>query len=174
MFHELVYDNVSVDVIHSDRNKAARDQIVTNFRVGKIFVLISTELMARGIDFKGVGCVINYDFPTSVQSYVHRIGRTGRAGKPGLAYTFFTKADAPYLKTVVNVMKSSGCKVEDWMLELKGPTKEMKQELKKKAIERESIKTISKYDMKKMAKQQEMVKASKNRKRKQEAIDKEE
>ena len=164
MFHELVYDNISVDVIHSDRNKAARDNIITNFRIGKIFVLIATELMARGIDFKGVGCVINYDFPTSVQSYVHRIGRTGRAGRSGLAYTFFTKADAPYLKTVVNVMKSSGCDVPDWMMELKGPTKEMKQALKKTAMERDSIKTVSKYDIKRQKKKMAMIEGSKKRK----------
>ena len=54
--------------------------------------------MARGIDFKGVEMVINYDFPQTVQSYIHRIGRTGRAGRSGEAVTFFTKADAEYLK----------------------------------------------------------------------------
>lgn len=60
--------------------------------------MIATELMSRGIDFKGVNLVINYDFPTTVQSYIHRIGRTGRAGRAGEAITYFTKDDAPYLK----------------------------------------------------------------------------
>ena len=54
--------------------------------------------MARGMDFKGVNLVINYDFPQSVQSYIHRIGRTGRAGRSGEAVTYYTKDDAPYLK----------------------------------------------------------------------------
>lgn len=78
--------------------------------------MISTEVMARGMDFKGVRGVINYDFPTSVQSYIHRIGkqdsvlgtsavltrrtgRTGRAGREGAAVTYFTNDDAPYLKS---------------------------------------------------------------------------
>jgi ATP-dependent RNA helicase DDX52/ROK1 len=98
LFHELVYDNINVDVIHAERTKHQRDMIIQNFRLGKIWILISTELMSRGIDFKGVHLVINYDFPTSVQSYIHRIGRTGRAGRPGEAITYFTKDDAPYLK----------------------------------------------------------------------------
>jgi ATP-dependent RNA helicase DDX52/ROK1 len=61
-------------------------------------VLIATELMARGIDFVGVAMVVNYDFPQSVASYIHRIGRTGRAGLKGEAVTFFSKEDAGYLK----------------------------------------------------------------------------
>jgi len=98
LFHELVYDGINVDVIHSERTKAQRDNIVNNFRIGKIWVLITTELMARGMDFKGVKLVINYDFPQSVQSYIHRIGRTGRAGRDGEAVTFFSRDDVTYLK----------------------------------------------------------------------------
>jgi ATP-dependent RNA helicase DDX52/ROK1 len=96
-----------------------RDSAIESFRSGKTWVMIATDLMARGIDFKGVAMVINYDFPQSVQSYIHRIGRTGRAGREGEAVTFFTKEDAEYLKIVVNVMKESGCEVPDWMLNLK-------------------------------------------------------
>ena len=99
LFHELVYDGLHVDVIHSDRPKAQREGVIQAFKKGDIWVLICTELMARGIDFKGVRLVLNYDFPQTVQSYVHRIGRTGRAGRDGEAITFFTKDDAPYLKT---------------------------------------------------------------------------
>lgn len=101
LFHELVYDGINVDVIHGERTKSQRELIVNNFRTGKIWVLISTELMARGIDFKGVNMVINYDFPTSVASYIHRIGRTGRAGRKGEAITYFTKQDTPYLKMYI-------------------------------------------------------------------------
>lgn len=68
------------------------------FREGKIWVLICTELMGRGIDFKGVNLVVNYDFPSSAISYIHRIGRTGRAGRPGKAVTFFTNDDKPMLR----------------------------------------------------------------------------
>jgi ATP-dependent RNA helicase DDX52/ROK1 len=57
-----------------------REKTVNQFRLGQIWVLIATDLMSRGIDFKGVRLVINYDFPQSVISYIHRIGRAGRAG----------------------------------------------------------------------------------------------
>ncbi|CAG8460372.1 5947_t:CDS:10, partial [Cetraspora pellucida] len=140
LFHELIYDGINVD----------RDSIVLNFRQGKIWVLIATELMARGIDFKGVNLVINYDFPQSIQSYIHRIGRTGRAGKSGEAITYYTKDDTPYLKSIVNVMKDSGCEVPNWMLELKNPSKESKQKLRKRPIKRKTIDTRSNYDKKKI------------------------
>ncbi|KAJ3130171.1 RNA-dependent ATPase rok1 [Nowakowskiella sp. JEL0407] len=167
LFHEIVYDGISVDVMHSERTKAQRDAIVNNFRSGKLWVLIATELMARGIDFKGVNLVINYDFPQSVASYIHRIGRTGRAGKSGEAVTFFTKDDAVYLKSVVNVMRSSGCDVPEWMLSLKKPSKMIKKELKKKAPERKSISTVSGYDKSKTHKKKQMIEASKKRKEKE-------
>ena len=100
-----------------------REDAVARMRRGESWVMVSTEVMARGMDFKGVREVINYDFPQSVQSYVHRIGerripamlpglangasltcihlagRTGRAGREGKAITYFTDEDAPFLKT---------------------------------------------------------------------------
>ncbi|KNC96605.1 RNA-dependent ATPase ROK1 [Spizellomyces punctatus DAOM BR117] len=169
LFHELVYDGINVDVIHSDRTKLQRDTIVQNFRSGKIWVLIATELMARGIDFKGVNLVINYDFPQSVASYIHRIGRTGRAGRGGEAVTYFTKEDAPYLKSVVNVMRDSGCDVPEWMLTMKNPSKNVKKNLKRKPVDRDAIKTVSKFDEKKAKKKREMVEASKKRKQRNES-----
>ncbi|KAJ1673017.1 RNA-dependent ATPase rok1, partial [Spiromyces aspiralis] len=146
LFHELVYDGMNVDVIHAERTQAQRDRIIENFKAGKLWFLIATELMARGIDFKGVNLVINYDFPQSLQSYIHRIGRTGRAGRPGKAVTFFTKEDAPFLKIIVNVMRESGCEVPEWMLNLRKPSKSMKKNLRKKPIERKTINTLSLYD----------------------------
>jgi len=84
LFKELLYDGIHVDVIHSERSEHQRENTVRAFRSGGIWVLICTELMGRGIDFKGVNLVINYDFPPSAVSYIHRIGRTGRAGRtPG-------------------------------------------------------------------------------------------
>ncbi|KAJ3013120.1 RNA-dependent ATPase rok1 [Thoreauomyces humboldtii] len=164
LFHELVYDGINVDVMHGERTKHQRDTIVQNFRAGKVWVLIATELMARGIDFKGVNLVINYDFPQSVASYIHRIGRTGRAGRAGEAVTYFTKEDAPYLKVVVNVMRESGCDVPEWMVQLKGPSKNEKKNLRLKAVERESIKTVSKFDEKKTKRKRQIVEDQKKRK----------
>lgn len=91
LFNELIYDGINVDMIHSERSQLQRDNIVSNFRIGKIWVLISTELISRGIDFKNIQLVINYDFPQTAASYIHRIGRTGRCNQPGKAITYFTK-----------------------------------------------------------------------------------
>lgn len=97
---ELVLNNIpNVDCLHAGLSQKERDDAVSRMRRGESWVMITTEVMARGMDFKGVREVINYDFPTTVQSYVHRIGRTGRAGREGKAVTFFTDEDAPYLKT---------------------------------------------------------------------------
>ncbi|KAJ2246961.1 RNA-dependent ATPase rok1, partial [Coemansia sp. RSA 2524] len=133
---------INVEAIHSERTQSQRNKIVQKFRSGELWVLVCTELMARGIDFKGVNLVINYDFPQSSQSYIHRIGRTGRAGRKGQAVTYFTRDDAPHLKTIVNVMRESGCHVPEWMVELKNPQKKDKKKLKKAPMERASISTV--------------------------------
>ncbi|EJU04701.1 P-loop containing nucleoside triphosphate hydrolase protein [Dacryopinax primogenitus] len=139
LFHELLYDGLNVDVVHSERTKAQREDAVRRFRKGEVWVLIATELMARGMDFKGVNLVVNYDFPQTVQSYIHRIGRTGRAGRQGKAVTYFTKEDAPYVKSVANVLKASGQDVPQYMLDLPKPSKLKKRELKRHPIERKDI-----------------------------------
>jgi ATP-dependent RNA helicase DDX52/ROK1 len=115
---ELAYEHVPLRAIHADMSQAKRDAAVDGFRTGKVWVLIATDLLARGIDFVGVNAVINYDFPLSPVQYVHRIGRTGRAMRQGSAVTLFTETDAPQLRSVVNVMRASGCDVPDWMLSL--------------------------------------------------------
>ncbi|KAJ2461163.1 RNA-dependent ATPase rok1, partial [Coemansia sp. RSA 2424] len=169
LFHELVFESINVDVIHSERTQTQRNRIVQKFRSGDLWVLICTELMARGIDFKGVNMVINYDFPQSAQSYIHRIGRTGRAGREGKAVTFFTKEDAPHLKTIVNVMRESGCDIPEWMLQLKKPTQDDKKKLKKRPVERNAITTVPKYDLKRRNHKKQIIEQSKAKKLRQQA-----
>lgn len=167
LFHELVYDGLHVDVIHSERPKAQREAVIEAFRRGDIWLLICTELMARGIDFQGVNLVINYDFPQTVQSYIHRIGRTGRAGKQGRAITYFTKDDAPYLKSVVNVMRQSGCDVPEWMTQLPKPSKMLKKKLRSRPVSRQDVRAASGSSSlgRRLAnRQRDMVQASKRRK----------
>ncbi|KZT42784.1 P-loop containing nucleoside triphosphate hydrolase protein [Sistotremastrum suecicum HHB10207 ss-3] len=116
---QLVLHGISnVDCLHAGMTKKEREDTLKRMRAGESWVLISTEVMARGMDFKGVRGVINYDFPTSVQSYVHRIGRTGRAGREGTAITYFTDQDAPFLKAIANVLLQSGSTVPEWILKL--------------------------------------------------------
>ena len=104
--------------------------------------------------------VINYDLPTSGITYVHRIGRTGRAGRKGKAITLFTEADFDNLRTIANVMKQSGCNVEDWMLQLKRNSGN-----KNAPPRRGKIDTTSSYDKKKMHKKKQMIEESKKKRR---------
>lgn len=84
---ELMQGGVKVDCIHSDQNPQARQAALDNFRIGHVWVLVSTDVLGRGIDFLGVKVVVNYDFPRSSMDYIHRIGRTGRAGRSGEYYS---------------------------------------------------------------------------------------
>jgi len=152
LFHELMYDQVNVAVIHGDKKKQERDEIMQKFRLGDIWVLICTDLMARGIDFKTVNSVLNFDFPTSLVSYIHRVGRTGRAGREGTATTYFTDADLPYVKTIANLMAKSGHEVPEWLKKLKdnhvANNKAWKQ-LGEKPIRRKTISTSIERNMNK-------------------------
>ncbi|XP_051534011.1 probable ATP-dependent RNA helicase DDX52 [Myxocyprinus asiaticus] len=149
LFHELVYEGINVDVIHADRTQQQRDNVVSSFRSGKIWVLICTALLARGIDFKGVNLVINYDFPTTAVEYIHRIGRTGRAGHKGKAITFFTEDDKPLLRSVASVIKQAGCPVPGYMMGFKKIKGKVKRQLAKKPPRRSTIRTTPRFLMKK-------------------------
>ncbi len=139
LYDELKTERIKPEVIHADKSLAEREDIVLRFRLGEIWVLITTDLMARGIDFKGVNLVINYDFPTSVISYVHRVGRTGRANRGGKAITFFTDFDKPLLKTLGNTLKASGLDVPDWILKLKKAGKDYRKKVEAIPIKRDAI-----------------------------------
>ncbi|XP_067279403.1 probable ATP-dependent RNA helicase DDX52 isoform X2 [Pseudorasbora parva] len=141
LFHELVYEGINVDVIHADRTQQQRDNVVSSFRSGKIWVLICTALLARGIDFKGINLVVNYDFPTTAVEYIHRIGRTGRAGHKGKAITFFTEDDKPLLRSIATVIKKAGCPVPDYMIGLKKIKRKLKRQLATKPPRRSTIRT---------------------------------
>jgi superfamily II DNA/RNA helicase len=78
-----MYDGVRADHISADQSQAARSAAVDNFRSGRTWVLIATDLIGRGMDFVGVNTVVNYDFPKTTADYIHRVGRTGRAGRAG-------------------------------------------------------------------------------------------
>ena len=112
---ELLYDvppeaggSSRIEVLHSDLSDTARSSIMAKFRKGEVWVLITTDLLSRGIDFRGVNGIVNYDIPNTSASYVHRAGRTGRAGREGgIAVTLYTKEDIPYVKNVANVIAAS-------------------------------------------------------------------
>ncbi|XP_027357778.1 DEAD-box ATP-dependent RNA helicase 46 [Abrus precatorius] len=97
--------------IHGDKSQAERDHVLNQFRTGRSPVLVATDVAARGLDIKDIRVVVNYDFPTGVEDYVHRIGRTGRAGATGVAYTFFGDQDAKYASDLIKVLEGANQRV---------------------------------------------------------------
>ena len=91
---------IRVDVMHADRPQKARERALERFRDGKIQVLVATDVMSRGIDVSGIDAVVNFDVPMDPEDYVHRIGRTGRAGATGHAYTFVAPDEISPLREI--------------------------------------------------------------------------
>ncbi|EMD41525.1 hypothetical protein CERSUDRAFT_146544 [Gelatoporia subvermispora B] len=160
---ELVINSIpNVDCLHAGMTRKEREDAVSRMRRGESWVMVSTEVMARGMDFKGVREVINYDFPQSVQSYVHRIGRTGRAGREGKAITYFTNEDAPFLKAIANVLLQSGSTVPEWILKLPKPSKMKRREMGK--VKRaEAVTPASRIGRQDAIKKRDMIAGSKRR-----------
>ena len=148
---ELKYDipaeaggSARIAVLHSDLSDNQRSDIMRDFRKGEIWILVTTDLLARGVDFRGINGVVNYDIPNSAAVYVHRVGRTGRAGREGgIAVTYYTKEDIPYVKSIANVIDVSeklrggeGEKsIQKWLLDsLPDLSRRNKQELKKHGV----------------------------------------
>ncbi|KAI0521504.1 P-loop containing nucleoside triphosphate hydrolase protein [Xylaria bambusicola] len=167
-----------IAALHSSLSDSARSDIVRRFRSGEIWALVTTDLLMRGLDFRGVSGVVNYDVPTSAAAYVHRVGRTGRAGQPGIACTFYTNDDIPYLKSIANVISQSekqAGKTDDggvpkWLLEsLPKISKEEKKKLKQRGIESRrgnanKITTKSAWERRKENNRREAIASSKKRK----------
>ena len=101
----MVEEGFSVCCIHSMMNKTERDQEFSNFRNGAHRVLISSDITARGIDIQQVSSVINFDITKCPYTYLHRIGRSGRWGRKGLAINFITRQDVPILKKIEKYYK---------------------------------------------------------------------
>ena len=92
--------SILADAIHGNKSQSARQKALENFKLGKIRVLIATDIAARGIDIDDISHVINYDLPNESESYVHRIGRTARAGTSGVAISFCDDEEKAFLKQI--------------------------------------------------------------------------
>jgi ATP-dependent RNA helicase DDX52/ROK1 len=150
---ELLYDipaeaggSSRIAVLHSDLSDSVRESVMARFRNGEIWILITTDILSRGVDFRGVNGVVNYDVPNSGAAYIHRVGRTGRAGRDGgVAVTFYTKEDIPYVKNIANIIAASEkqagkpaseASMQKWFLDaLPTPSKEEKKKLKLHGVE---------------------------------------
>ena len=97
--------HIEAEAIHSNKSQAARQKALGNFKKGRTKVLVATDIAARGIDVDDLSYVINYDLPNIPETYVHRIGRTGRAGASGIALSFCDSEEKPYLKDIQKLIK---------------------------------------------------------------------
>jgi len=97
---QLMKRDFTISTMHSELNQEERDLVMREFRSGSSRVLISTDLLARGIDVQQVSLVINYDLPPNMENYLHRIGRSGRFGRKGVAINFVTTVDVRSMKDI--------------------------------------------------------------------------
>jgi ATP-dependent RNA helicase RhlE len=98
--HQLRRDRIHADAIHGDKTQADREAALEAFKAGRISVLVATDVASRGLDIEGLPQVINFDIPRSPEDYVHRIGRTGRAGLPGEAISLVAPEDQEALEAI--------------------------------------------------------------------------
>lgn len=108
LFRELLKQNLPCATLHGGMGQDDRDSTIADFKAGNLNLLVATSVAARGLDVKGLTCVINYEVPNHYEDYVHRVGRTGRAGNTGVAYTFLTPDEEKYAPDLVKAMEAAG------------------------------------------------------------------
>ncbi len=104
---QLVKAGFSADEIHGDRSLSQRKMALANFKSGKVRVLVATDIAARGIDVKGIALVVNFDLPDQTEDYVHRIGRTGRAGETGKAVSFVQPDEKNEIRLIERLIRTT-------------------------------------------------------------------
>ncbi|XP_029432922.1 probable ATP-dependent RNA helicase DDX4 isoform X2 [Rhinatrema bivittatum] len=114
----LCQEHIPTTSIHGDREQKEREEALGDFRSGKCPVLVATNVAARGLDIENVQHVINFDIPSNIDEYVHRIGRTGRCGNIGKAISFFESRDADLAPALVKVLSDANQEVPSWLEEI--------------------------------------------------------
>lgn len=117
---QLRMDGWPALAIHGDKSQSERDWVLAEFRDGKNPIMIATDVAARGLDVKDIKYVINYDFPSSLEQYVHRIGRTGRAGAMGTSYSFFTPDNYKLAHELISILNEAGQLVPPTLSAIRG------------------------------------------------------
>ena len=103
--------NFRSGVLHGGRSQDQREETLESFRCGDIQILVATDVAGRGLDIPDVSYVFNYDLPTKIENYCHRIGRTGRAGKSGIAISFITDADTEVMYALKAYLENTNAAV---------------------------------------------------------------
>ncbi|BAM41371.1 uncharacterized protein TOT_030000633 [Theileria orientalis strain Shintoku] len=116
LYEELMTSTLKVEKFTKKMDLKERQTVIEKFRTGEIWTLICTDILSRGINFKGVHSVVNFDLPLSSQLYINRVGRAGRGLKKGKSITFFTINDFKYMSHIVEIMKLSNSPVPGYLL----------------------------------------------------------
>lgn len=106
--------NIQAYSVHGSKTQSDRNKSIRDFSLGYKKVLISTDLLSRGMDFPYVYCVINFDVPSCIENYIHRIGRTGRLGQKGLAIAYLDKINDKNKENIINLLNNFGQEVPPW------------------------------------------------------------
>ncbi|GLT66564.1 hypothetical protein SLA2020_389210 [Shorea laevis] len=113
--HWLCMNSFPATTIHGDRSQQEREQALRSFKSGATPILVATDVAARGLDIPHVAHVVNFDLPNDIDDYVHRIGRTGRAGKTGLATAFFNENNSSLARPLADLMQEANQEVPAWL-----------------------------------------------------------
>ncbi|CAG8564817.1 1062_t:CDS:2, partial [Racocetra fulgida] len=111
----LVQSGFPATSIHGDRSQRERERALESFRTGRTPIMVATAVAARGLDIVNVTHVINYDLPTDIDDYVHRIGRTGRAGNVGISTAFFNRGNKGIVRELIELLKEANQEIPPWL-----------------------------------------------------------
>ncbi|KAH8104072.1 putative DED1-ATP-dependent RNA helicase [Cristinia sonorae] len=116
MLSDFLYNNrIAATSIHGDRSQREREMALQTFRNGRTPVLVATAVAARGLDIPNVTHVINYDLPSDIDDYVHRIGRTGRAGNTGISTAFFNRGNRNIVRDLLELLREANQEIPAWL-----------------------------------------------------------
>ena len=111
----LMTHNLPATSIHGDRTQREREMALQTFKTGRTPILVATAVAARGLDITNVTHVINYDLPSDIDDYVHRIGRTGRAGNTGVSTAFFNRGNKNIVRDLVELLREANQEIPSWL-----------------------------------------------------------
>ncbi|KNG77537.1 hypothetical protein PFMG_03642 [Plasmodium falciparum IGH-CR14] len=116
VFNFLKTKGYNVDYLHGKMSQIRRQSVFENFRKKSVQILIATSIAARGLDFPDLELVINYDLPSEFEQYMHRIGRTGRIGKGGMAINYFNSSNKNIIDKLIDHLRKYDQPVPNWLL----------------------------------------------------------
>ena len=111
----LIANNYPATSIHGDRTQRERETALQTFRQGHTPIMVATAVAARGLDIPNVTHVINYDLPSDIDDYVHRIGRTGRAGNTGISTAFFNRGNKNIVRDLIELLREANQEIPGWL-----------------------------------------------------------